>query len=195
MRGGRKVTDFRFDQVYPSSIRQLSATHWTPIEVAIRAAELLTRNENTKILDVGAGCGKFCTAGALSTRGNFIGVEQRPHLVEVARMAAQELEVSNVSFIHGNMVDLDWSQFDAFYLFNPFYENKMKTIRIDNSVSFGLDRFSRYVEVVRAKLNAMRVGTQVVTYHGFGGDIPTGFHLALKEEIGSSELEMWVKVE
>ena len=27
LRGGRKVTDFRFDQVYPPSIRKLSETH------------------------------------------------------------------------------------------------------------------------------------------------------------------------
>lgn len=197
LRGGRKVTDFRFDQVYPAEIRKLSETHWTPVEVAVRAAELLTQSQNSRILDVGSGCGKFCLVGALSTQAtqsHFIGIEQRPHLIEVASLAAKELEATHVSFIQGNMADLDWSEYDGFYFFNPFYENVVKTIRIDDTISFNQDKFNRYIEIVRMKLSQMRVGTQVVTYHGFGGDIPDGYHSAMKEAIGSSEIEMWVKL-
>jgi predicted RNA methylase len=194
LRDGRKVTDFRFDQVYPPTIRKLSETHWTPIEVILRAAELLVTNDGSRVLDVGSGCGKFCTVGALSGRGNFIGIEQRPHLAEVARKIAEELGASRASFLLGNMVDLDWSSFDAFYLFNPFYENKMRSIRIDDTVSLNQDKFSRYVETVRAKLKVARSGTRVATYHGFGGDMPLGYHLIRKEPIASSVLELWVKL-
>ena len=91
LRGGRKVTDFRFDQVFPIEMRRLSETHWTPVEVAIRAAELLVEHDKTRILDVGSGCGKFCLVAALSCLGQFIGVEQRPHLVDIARNTGKEL--------------------------------------------------------------------------------------------------------
>jgi SAM-dependent methyltransferase len=195
LRGGRKVTDFRFDQVYSPPIRKLSETHWTPVEVAIRASELLVRDEKTRVLDVGSGSGKFCIAGSLFSRAQFIGVEQRPHLIEVAKNAAEALGAHQASFILGNMADLDWDSFDAFYLFNPFYENKMKNIRIDETVSHSQERFRRYVEIVRAKLRDARAGSKVATYHGFGGDFPLGYHLLRKEPIGSSYLELWVKLE
>jgi protein-L-isoaspartate O-methyltransferase len=135
LQGGKMVTDFRFDQVYPPTIRKLSQTHWTPVEVAIRAAELLATSRQTRVLDVGSGCGKFCTVAALSNPAHFIGIEQRPHLLATAKKAAAELGASQASFIPGNMADLDWSFFDAFYLFNPFYENVLKAIRIDETVA------------------------------------------------------------
>ena len=125
LRTGRRVTDFRFDQIYPSPIRKLSSTHWTPVEVAVRVAELLVKDSSSQILDVGSGCGKFCTGGRISEPGAiFTGVEQRIHLVDVARTAGEELGASRASFVHENMAELDWSRFDAFYLFNPFYEKK-----------------------------------------------------------------------
>ncbi|MGK5085273.1 methyltransferase domain-containing protein [Bdellovibrionota bacterium FG-1] len=195
LRGGRKVTDFRFDQIYPSAIRKLSETHWTPVEVAIRAAELLVTSGKSRVLDVGAGCGKFCTVAALSSHGHFIGIEQRPHLSEVARKTAEELGANQASFIQGNMADLDWSFFDSFYLFNPFYENKMKSIRIDETVSHNQDKFNRYIEIVQTKLRVARPGTQVATYHGFGGDMPVGYHRMKREPIGTSYLELWVKLD
>jgi SAM-dependent methyltransferase len=195
LRGGRKVSDLRFDHVYPPAIRTLSRTHWTPVEVALRAAELLTSSPETRVLDVGSGCGKFCTVAALAGRGRFIGIEQRPHLLATAKKVAEELGASRVSFISGNMADLDWSDYDAFYLFNPFHENLMKSIRIDETVPFMKGVYSRYVEIVRAKLLIANNGTRVATYHGFGGDMPLGYQLVKKEPMGTDFLELWTKTE
>ncbi len=195
LRSGRQVTDFRFDQIYPPVIRRLSGTHWTPVEVCIRAAELLVTDEKSRVLDVGSGCGKFCTVAALSSRGQFIGIEQRPHLVEAARKAAEELGASQTSFLQGNMADLDWSFFDSFYLFNPFYENKVPAIRIDETVSHNQDKFKRYVEIVKTNLRVARPGTKVATYHDFGGEMPPGYQRIKKEPVGTSYLEVWVKLE
>ena len=195
LRGGRKVADLRFDYVYPSAIRNLSRTHWTPVEVAIRAAELLTFSPETRVLDVGSGCGKFCTVAALSGRGRFVGIEQRPHLFATAKKAAEELGANRASFVFGNMADLDWSHYDAFYLFNPFHENLMKSIRIDETVPFMKGAYTRYVEIVRAKLWIARNGTRVATYHGFGGDMPLGYRRVKKEPMGTDFLELWIKSE
>jgi SAM-dependent methyltransferase len=195
LRDGKIVTDFRFDQIYLPAIRKLSETHWTPIEVIRRAAELLVANDKSRVLDVGSGCGKFCTVAALSGHGKFIGVEQRPHLTEVARKVAEELNASQASFIQGNMMDLDWSSFDAFYLFNPFYENRMRSTRIDDTVLHSPEKFDRYIEIVRGKLRLARPGTKVATYHGFGGDLPVSYHLIQKELIGTSILELWIKLD
>ncbi|PIR15353.1 MAG: SAM-dependent methyltransferase [Elusimicrobia bacterium CG11_big_fil_rev_8_21_14_0_20_64_6] len=193
LRGGRTVSDLQFDQVYPPEIRRLSPTHWTPVEVAVRAGALLAPDESARVLDVGSGCGKFCSVAALSGLGRFIGVEQRPHLLAAAEMSAEELGADRASFVPGNMADLDWSSFDAFYLFNPFFENSSKSIRIDETVSFGGGKFARYVEVVRAKLDNAKAGTKVATYHGFGGEMPAGYRRVKKEPMRSDFLELWVK--
>lgn len=191
---GRRVTDFRFDQVYPPEIRRISETHWTPVEVVIRATRLLAGDSGTRVLDVGSGCGKFCIVGALAGPGQFVGVEQRRHLLEIGRTAARELEATRVSFLLGNMVDLDWSLFDAFYFFNPFYEHRARSLRIDATIPHGPKTFDRYVETVRTKLKAARAGTRVATYHGFGGEMPSGFQLIHQEPIDTSHLKIWVKM-
>lgn len=193
--GGRKVTDFRFDQIYSKKIRELSRIHWSPVEVAIRAAELLVMNSKTRVLDVGSGCGKFCTVGALTSPGQFIGVEQRAYLIEEARRVAEKLKPARISFIHGNMADLDWEFFDAFYLYNPFYEHQAKAIRIDNEISYNKDKFNRYVGFVESKLRTVKRGARVVTYHGFGGILPDEFECIRKEPYGTSVLELWVKTD
>jgi len=194
-REGREITDFRFDQVYPSTVRSLSTTHWSPVDVATRAADFLADSRKTRILDVGSGSGKFCTVAALSSHGQFIGIEQQSYLADVAKNVANALGAKNAAFIHGNMADLDWSFFDAFYFFNPFYENKMKSIRIDGTMSMGIQKFNRYIEIVRTKLRTAKTGTKVATYHGFGGEMPLGYQLVKREPIGTSILELWVKVE
>ncbi|NNN05120.1 MAG: class I SAM-dependent methyltransferase [Elusimicrobia bacterium] len=193
LRAGRTVADCRFDQVYPPEIRNLSRTHWTPVEVAVKAAELLRPTEQTQVLDVGSGCGKFCAVAALSGPGRFIGIEKRPHLLAAARKAAEDLGARRASFLPGNMADLDWSAFDAFYLFNPFYENRMKSIRIDETVVLRAEKFFRYVEIVRSKLTCAKDGTKVATYHGFGGEMPLGYGRVDRVSIGTDFLELWVK--
>ncbi len=85
-------TNADFDHVYPDWVRSLSERHWTPVDVAERAAELLVTSAGVRVLDVGSGAGKFCIIGALTTEGKFCGIEQRAHLIDVAREAARHYD-------------------------------------------------------------------------------------------------------
>ena len=87
---GKKVSDEEFDSVYGGRERAVSFRHWTPVAVACRAARLLTDMGATRILDVGAGVGKFCIVGALTTSADYCGVERRGNLVDIARAAAAQ---------------------------------------------------------------------------------------------------------
>ncbi len=187
------VPDDDFDRIYDERTRCLSAVHWTPLEVAIKAAEMLVTSRQTRVLDVGSGAGKFCVVGALATEGRFIGVEQRQYLVVKSRRIAEELGITRAHFIHGNMADLDWSDFDAFYLYNPFYENIMDARRLDNGVEIGPPMYEHYVRTVERKLSLCRNGTRVVTYHGFGGCLLTDFDLDHREDRGGDHLDLWIK--
>ncbi len=192
--GARKnISDLAFDSVFPSEISALSEIHWTPVRVARRAAQLLVSHHQSRILDVGAGCGKFCIVGALSTQGRFVGVEQRPHLVDVARTAAKEFYASRARFMNGNVMRLDWDGFDGIYFFNPFYEQKVPVIRIDEQLVFGERIFEQYVAEVASKLRRLEAGTRVVTYHGFGAPMPSEYRLVLKESATTGFLELWTK--
>src|ERR1019366_6205983 len=98
----KHAEDWAFDSIYPPSIRAISRRYWTPVDVARRAARLLWRAGARRVLDVGSGVGKFVlvAAGAVP-EVRFVGVEQRPHLVEVARRAHEQLQLQNALFVVG----------------------------------------------------------------------------------------------
>jgi SAM-dependent methyltransferase len=195
LRVGAHVSDVDFDLVFPEWARALSDIHWTPVDVARRAARLLSLNSGTRVLDIGAGVGKFCLIGALTTRATFVGIEQRESLVRAARHTAGRLDAARAQFVHGNMEDLDWSEFDAFYLFNPFYEHiacALSCIETD-SISLIPEYYKYYAELTCEKLSAAPSGTRVVLYSGFGANLPKEYRLVLHEPAGSNYLELYVK--
>jgi hypothetical protein len=194
LRRGVAVTDEEFDAVYPPWVQRASDIHWTPCDVARRAAELLVEDASTRVLDVGSGAGKLCVIGSLSTDATFYGVEQREPLVGAAEHAARQLGASRCHFIHGDMAALDWTRFDAFYFYNPFYEHVAElTPAIDPPLDFSPERYAWYVTVTGLKLCAARVGTRVVTYQGYGGTMPSSYRLVLRERAGCDHLELWRK--
>jgi hypothetical protein len=190
----RVVRDDDFDQIYSAFAQRLSTRHWTPVDVARRAAKHLIVSPGSRVLDIGSGVGKFCIVGALTTPGTFVGIEQREPLFAEGQRVCRQYDIPRVEFIHGNMIDLEWGTFDGFYLFNPFLENLITFSPIDKSVPVSSELYDSYVDVVRKKLASVPIGTRVATYHGFGGKLPDGFELNVKEQIGSDRLLIWVKV-
>ncbi|MGZ5537478.1 MAG: class I SAM-dependent methyltransferase, partial [Chthoniobacterales bacterium] len=127
------IEDEKFDRIFPPRLRKLSSLFWTPVAVAAEAAKLLVGKPQTRVLDIGCGPGKFCLVGASLTDSHFTGVEQRAELVAAARKGATALAVPNVEFLHANLLDIDFANYDAFYLFNPFEEN-MHGHKIDSAI-------------------------------------------------------------
>jgi SAM-dependent methyltransferase len=191
---GRLLSDRHFDQVYPSALRFLSRVHWTPVKVAQAAAQLLSEAGARSILDIGAGAGKFCIVGALTTAASFVGLERRGHLVEVARAAATRLGARRIRFIQANIVDFDCQGFDGLYLFNPFYEQMGRVIAIDEQTERSRSLYRRYVKATEHKLAALPTGTAVVTYHGFGGTMPDEYAQVHEERAGNDRLVLFRKV-
>ncbi|HEX7669861.1 MAG TPA: hypothetical protein VF395_09770, partial [Polyangiaceae bacterium] len=87
--------DAEFDVAYPPGIRAVSSSFWTPVSVALRAAELLVTTASSRVLDVGSGVGKFCIIGAAATGATFTGVEHRPRFVSVAERVADLFGVAS----------------------------------------------------------------------------------------------------
>jgi len=195
LRAGDTIRDPEFDAIYTPDLRLRSGKHWTPVNVAIRAARLLTEIGSTRVLDVGAGPGKFCIIGALTTSAHFTGIDKRERLVEAAQMAARRVGAdTNAHFVCANVLDFGFRSFDGIYLYNPFHEQiAVDSMPIDETIQLSPDLYRAYVVCTVAKLARAPAGTAVVTYHGFGGPMPSEYRRVHREDIGSDELVLWVK--
>jgi hypothetical protein len=195
LRRGSRLTDREFDAMYPKPLRCVSRMQWTPVAVAVRAANLLVSAGAREILDIGSGVGKFCIIGSLSTEhAAFSGIEQRPHLVNVATDVAARLGAGRVRFTSGNAMDVAFEKFDGLYMYNPFYEQVSNCLlQIDETIDRSKKRYWNYVMGVFRKLCRAPLGTKVVTYNGYGARLPRTFKRLLEEPAGADQLVLWSK--
>ncbi len=182
--------DATFDGIYPPAIRALSELFWTPVAVAAEAARWLAEEAGTRVLDLGCGAGKFCLVGAATTAGHFTGVEQRAELVAAARQAAAGLGLERLEFVHANITDTRLADFDAFYLFNPFEENR-HGYRIDSAIPLAPELYQKYTRHVAAELAQQPLGTRVASYMGYAEDIPDCY--TCDNALFDDDLKFWVK--
>jgi SAM-dependent methyltransferase len=197
LRDGGRMPDRDFDEVYPKWARTLSRTHWTPVDVAARAAAFLTETGGeeapARVLDVGSGVGKFCLVGALTTPGIFTGAELRPKLAALASEVARRYSVKRCTFTTVDAFALDWQQFDGFYLYNPFAEHLPGSPVIDEDLSRAPDKFHKYVNQLEARLETLPEGARLATYHGFGGRMPFEWAPVTTMRLHGGSLNLWQK--
>jgi SAM-dependent methyltransferase len=187
------TTDTQLHALYPEPIQLLACRHWTPLHITQMVVEFLATHPGVKVLDIGSGAGKFCLAGAYyKPYASFFGVEQRKHLVVHAETAREELGLQNVHFIHSNITQLDFKQYDHFYFFNSFYENLMTTDRIDDAVTHSPHLFSYYHRELYKKLEQMPEGTRIATFHCLENKMPAGYFLI--DEKVCTLLKFWIKI-
>lgn len=186
-------SDEQFNHLYPHNIQILARRHWTPLTIAQKAAYFLASEPNTRVLDIGSGVGKFCLSAAYyKPNASFFGVEQRGSLISYAESARMELQLANVSFMHGNFTQLDLRNYDHFYFYNSFYENLAGTAKIDDSIEYSGELYNYYNRYLYKQLEQLPAGTRLATYHSLEDEIPRGFHI-----VGSDSdhlLKYWIKV-
>ena len=194
LRSGCQIADHAFDALLPPRYRSLSGDHWTPVGTALQAARWLCPDARARVLDVGAGVGKACVIGSLATSATFVGVEQRPHLVEVARQRAASVGASSATFLCADAFSLDWSEFDGLYFFNPFSEADLPVqLRQDSTVAYPEDDHAQTMAKLIGKLASLKPGARVSVFHALGCPLPEEFRRAEHAEHGDSALELWVK--
>jgi len=154
--------------------------------------EFLTPQKDVKVLDIGSGVGKFClAAGYYKPHATFFGVEQRKDLVSHAEFARKFLGLRNVHFLHQNLTELDFRQYDHFYFYNSFYENLTNTEKIDNNIECTPELYDYYNQKLYDKLDKMRAGTRLATFHSLEDNIPPNYQLL--EARSSNLLKFWIK--
>ncbi|MGH2664665.1 methyltransferase domain-containing protein [Flavobacterium sp.] len=192
LKQNKSIEDSEFNELYPIRVKKLSARHWTPVEVAKKAANFLVDESNKKILDIGSGAGKFCLVGAASTNGSFYGVEQRESLIKLSKRIAKKHKVDNVEFIHSNITEISFSNYDAFYFYNSFQENIDTSCPIDRLIAPSEELYKLYTSYLRDQLDTTPIGTKLVTYWSSWSEIPESFNLEFLDYNGI--LSFWKKI-
>lgn len=171
------IKDSEFDMIYPANIRKMSKRHFTPVDVAIKACQLLVTKPKQKILDIGSGVGKFCFIAGAFTEAQYTGIDYRKNLVELCKKITTAHHFKNVHFIHKNILKVDFTKYDAFYFFNSFQEQVDKSAKMDDEIETSLENFKIYSNYLKAQFEKMPDGTRIVTYHVNSSQIPDSYRL------------------
>ncbi|MDG1279652.1 MAG: methyltransferase domain-containing protein [Algoriphagus sp.] len=184
-------SDKDFDALYPLKMRKLSGTHWTPVGIARKAISFFENSGCKSVLDLGSGLGKFCLIAADSSGIKISGIEQRENLVQLARKIAVNHQLSNLEFIHGDLISLDFRDFDGFYFFNSFEENINSKDPLDRQSNINSIQYEQHILALRAKFDACPIKTKIVTYCGEASEIPESYRLVQQSHKG--KLRFWEK--
>ncbi len=130
------------------------------------------------------------------TTARFIGIEHRPRCVSAARELARLFDVSDrVCFLEGSFGVRHTPEADAYYLYNPFAENLFGArSRLDGDVALSVERFRHDVDAALRLVDAAPTGNYVLTYNGFGAEMPEGYTQIRVDEALPNVLRLWRKV-
>jgi SAM-dependent methyltransferase len=186
-----ELTEENFNSCLPDYLQNRSKRFFTPLYIAQTATEWLTEDGRKCVLDIGAGVGKFCLAGATYSDSFFCGIEYRSSLAKIANELVIKFNIANAIIQHGDITDVDFKNFDAFYLYNPFFENLIPALRLNNEVELSSSLYRYYFNHTEKQLDQTRTGTRLVTYHGNNFEVPASFRKV--KENKDSTLKLWVK--
>ncbi len=190
LKNNQAIDDIAFDALYSKSFLDISDRHFSSIYVCQLASRFLSEQKQAKILDIGSGAGKFCLIGALAyENSNFTGIEYRATLHMEAVYLKNQFQLSNCKFVNGNIIDFNLKDFNAFYMFNPFLEQKDKTAII--AIDFEHENQIDYLDFVLCELEKMPLGTRLATYYIDKKLIPNSF-TTVKSQVGN-QLNFYVK--
>lgn len=187
-----ELTEEVFNTLLPDYLKFASRLYFTPIHIAQIAAQWLTEDGNKKILDIGAGVGKFCiTGGAKNSDSFFYGVEHRPSLAKLGNQLVKSYELKNVIIHNKNILQVDFSNYNAFYLYNPFYENIECSKRLNDEVKLEAELYQTYSAYTDKQLDKAKSGTRLVTFHGNNFEVPNSYKK--EKETFDGTLKLWIR--
>ncbi|GBF42135.1 hypothetical protein LPTSP2_14210 [Leptospira ellinghausenii] len=189
------MTDEIWDSLLPNEYRVLSPYQWTPIEIIRFTWEYLKTQSVYSVMDLGSGVGKFCLNLVQFANGSFpvYGVEDRKGLVTVSEKLMLKLKITGVTFTQSDfLVNFPYGH-SHYYVFNPLYELMKGEHSIDFKKEKSAIEFIKNIQILKHHLYQCKKGTQVITYHGFGGSVLPGYKIVKKKEWELGEWMVWEK--
>lgn len=195
LRANINVNDSDFDKIFPHYYQLQSAVHWSSIQVAAQIADWIKPLKRKKFIDIGCGVGKLCILLRLLTDHEIYGIEQRRNLVKIANEIIERNNLQNLFVTEENMLDLNWADYDIYYLYNPFQEHVVgEGIGVlEGNVDFDKKHFVHYTSEVFRQLAWAAPGKCLITFHGYGGSVPRSWKMTKSRHIENGDLTMWIK--
>lgn len=100
----------------------------TPYEMIREFIQELNPKEGEIVYDLGAGYGRVILYGALTTNAKFVGAEIVPERAHPCQQIIKKWNIRNASMFQVNVLDLDLSNGNTFFLFNPFYLETLERV-------------------------------------------------------------------
>ena len=185
------LTENNFGKLLPKDLQKVSKTFFTPIRIAQIATQWLTEDGPKKIFDIGAGIGKFCISGAHYSDSFFYGIEYRESLVDIGNELIKHFEIKNVVLEKGDILDVNFKLYNAFYMYNPFFENLVAPKRLNNEVRLADNLYDTYKNYTEQQLDNAPISTRLVTYHGNNFEVPSSYEKVNQTDDGL--LKLWIK--
>jgi len=100
----------------------------TPARHIFDLIDRIALTERDVLVDLGSGLGHVPLLVSICTRARSIGVELEPAYVDCARLCAERLNRSHVTFLQQDARLADLSSGTVFYLYTPFTGNVLRTV-------------------------------------------------------------------
>ncbi len=185
-------TEENFRKKLPIELISHADNFFTPIDVAQKAAEWFEAGKCKQVLDIGAGVGKFCIAASLhSEKTFFTGIEYRMSLADTANKLIKYFGIKNTFIHHKNITNVDFSEYDGFYFYNPFLENLMPSIKLNDEIRLDAQCYFEYSDYTFFQLHNLKKGAMLVTYYNDFFALPRGFTLV--DSAFNNNLKLWIK--
>jgi hypothetical protein len=172
---GELPPDELMDALLPDDLKAHADQHFAGCYAIKLAAAFLSESAQPKILDIGSGSGKFCQLGALlQPQSHFTGVEYRASLVNLAIEISASLSLANVAFLHQNVIDVSFVDFNSFFMFNPFLEHRNSVARMKDFTDVP-ENETIYFSHVYEQFAHCVPDTRIVTLYVSHSQIPNNF--------------------
>lgn len=195
LRSEKAIEETEFDQIFPPYYQFQSPIHWSSITVARQISNWIKPLNRKSVVDIGCGVGKLCLLLRILTNYEIFGIEQRPNLVEIANKIIKVNSFKNISITQMNMLDLNWELHDIYYLYNPFQEHIADgdLCIIEKNLDFDTKNYAHYTSEVFRQLTWAKPGKVLITFHGYGGSVPSSWRMVASRHIENGDLTMWIK--
>jgi len=192
---GKSIEETEFDQIFPPYYQYHSTIHWSSIRVARQISNWIKPLNRKSVVDIGCGVGKLCLLLRILTNYEIFGIEQRPKLVEIANKIIKVNAFKNISITQMNMLDLNWDLHEIYYLYNPFQEHiaDEDICVIEKDIELDTKNYAHYTSEVFRQLTWAKPGKVLITFHGYGGIVPSAWRMVANRHIDNGDLTMWIK--
>ncbi|MFC5582351.1 methyltransferase domain-containing protein [Rhodanobacter terrae] len=85
-------------------------------------------DERDVLIDLGSGLGQVPMLAAICTGARCVGIEWEAAHVECARRCAHSLNLDRVTFVQGDVREIDLSAGTVFYLYTPFEDTMLRDV-------------------------------------------------------------------